>query len=41
MFPKGSLTFISAAETLVKEQAQENQNEKQNFTIVPTAKNAI
>jgi len=36
------LTFVSAAiAALVIEQAQENQNEKQNFTIVPTAENAV
>jgi len=39
--PFYSLAFVSASIALVKEQAQENQNEKQNFTIVPIAENAV
>jgi hypothetical protein len=36
-----ALAFVSAAKALVKEQAQENQNEKQNFAIVPIAEKAV
>jgi hypothetical protein len=41
-FPKCCvLTFFSTAEAVIPEQAQENQNEKQNFTIVHMTQKSV